>query len=359
MGGSHRSDAPIAARLKASRVPSASRPPLAGLHLRDLEYLVAVADHGHFGKAAEACAVSQPALSAQIAQLERRLGSRLFERQTRGITITPQGGLIVEQARRVITEARRLFDVAGAAQPRLTGEVAVGVIATLGPYLAPTLMRVMRETTPAARAVITEGLTTDLLAALRGGRLDVVLAAAPLPGAGLCAMPLFFEPFVLARRRSGGGADPQAPLDPDHLLLLEPGHCLRDQTLALCERLSRPGRGGGAVAHAASLETLRGLVAEGGGYAVLPVLAAVEDRRLSYAPIAGAAAEGAGRMVVAAWRGSDPRAGLLRRLAADIAAGPAVAARQGLPALRPAPAAPVPANDAVPLTPLAAEDPGD
>jgi len=247
------------------------------LSLRDLEYVVAIAEHGHFGRAADACGVSQPALSAQLKKLEERLGVRIFERGRR-VMVSEAGAAVVAQARTVLEEARKLLASAGGARGPLAGPLRLGLIATLGPYLLPRLLRPLRRAFPRLELYVREGLTAALLQELRGGALDAVVAAAPVRDPGLSAMPLFREPFLLAlpagHRLAAGRAPRAADLRPEEMVLLEEGHCLREQALELCprERRARAPR-----IQATSLETLRHMVAAGVGYSLMPELAARDD----------------------------------------------------------------------------------
>jgi LysR family transcriptional regulator, hydrogen peroxide-inducible genes activator len=280
---------------------------LAGLSLRDLEYLVAVADHRHFGHAAAACAVSQPALSGQIRKVEELLQVPLFERGRRRVVVTRRGEAVVRQARRVLAEARRLVDLAKGFEEPLAGPFALGAIATLGPYLFPHLLGPLRRRFPRAELVLSEARTAELLDALAAGDLDAALVSLPIRREGLSLAALFFEPFLLvhppdhplasSRPLTVGG------LAPDKLLLLEEGHCLRDQALALCGALGAQER-----RHATGLETLRHMVAAGAGYSIVPALAATPhamlDGMVRYTPFDEA---DAGRTVALVWRATDPR----------------------------------------------------
>jgi LysR family hydrogen peroxide-inducible transcriptional activator len=251
------------------------------LTLRDLEYLVSVADHEHFGKAAAACHVSQPALSAQIRKVEDIVAVQLFERSNRSVAITPQGRAVVAQARVVLEEARKIGEVAGKAQRPLTGSLRLGLIATVGPYLMPHLLPPLRKAFPKLDLYLREGLTEQLLGELKAGQLDAVIASDTFSDPTLRVLPLFFEPFVLAVPRGHplsskpriSGRD----LRGEEMILLEDGHCLRDQTLDIC-----PANRRGRIRQfqATSLETLRHLVATGSGYTLIPELAVREDRQL-------------------------------------------------------------------------------
>jgi LysR family hydrogen peroxide-inducible transcriptional activator len=281
---------------------------LSGLSLRDLEYLVAVAELRHFGQAAERCGVSQPALSMQIRKLEETLGLALFERGPKTVLVTAKGEVILTQARRVLLEARRLMALAQELDAPLSGPLTVGAIETLGPYLFPHMLRPLRRAFPRLELVLHEGRTYQLVEALRHGALDLVFLSLPVADPQIATAPLFFEPFVLAqpadRPVAADGAARIAELPRDGLLLLEDGHCLRDQALEVCGTL-----GLGGKRHSTSLETLRQMIAAGAGYSLFPRLATLGEASVgglvSYAGFDGTPP---GRMVGLAWRHSDPRA---------------------------------------------------
>ncbi len=246
---------------------------LAGLSLRDLEYLVALDHHRHFGRAATACAVSQPTLSAQIRKLEESLDVRIFERG-RSVLVTEAGTPIIAQARTVLTEARRLLDMARVGGEPLSGAFRLGVVSTLAPYVAPVILGLLRERYPSLRLVLREGLTTELVRALENGELDALLAAAPLREAELSELPVFWEGFVLAVPREHGLATAPQVRSSDiraaELILLTEGHCLREQVLAaLPDTRSAAGSG----QQAAGLETPRGMIGAGMGVSLFPQLA--------------------------------------------------------------------------------------
>jgi LysR family transcriptional regulator, hydrogen peroxide-inducible genes activator len=281
---------------------------LAGLSLRDLEYAVAIADLQHFGRAAERCGVSQAGLSEQVRKLEALLGRPLFERTTRRIVVTPQGEALVGQAREVLGAARVLLEMARAQADPLSGRLRLGVIATLGPYYLPGLLWEVRTRFPSLELRLQEGLTDPLVRALQTGALDLVLLALPWPTDGIVVEPLFFEPFraivpaghPLAEQPRLGLGD----LAGDGLLLLEEGHCLREQALSLC-RLSRSGRD---ARFASSLEMLRHMIAAGEGHSLVPLLAARERVELDgLVRVREIDDPDVGRTVGLAWRGSDPR----------------------------------------------------
>ena len=250
--------------------------------LRDLEYLVSVAEHQHFGRAAEACHVSQPALSTQIRKVEDILGATLFERSNRRVVITSAGAAIAAQAMIVLEEARKIPALTKATDTPLTGPFRLGVIATLGPYLIPRILGPLRKQHPKLELLLKEGLTENLIQDLRKGSLDGVLAAPTFRKEGLRSIPLFTERFLLAASRSHPLATKKGlrtrDLKSDDMVLLEDGHCLRDQTMNICA----PGRRGNFKEfHATSLETLRHLVASGFGYSLMPQLAVDSDSHLS------------------------------------------------------------------------------
>lgn len=302
------------------------------MNLRDLRYLVAVADHRHFGKAAAACAVSQPTLSAQLKKLEDYLGQPLFERTNKHVETTPIGRAVIARARNALAEVDAILEITrrGGGAP-LTGPFRLGVIPTLGPYLLPWLVPALNAAAPMVVLVVHEDVTTALLDQLRHHRLDAALVALPIADeGGIATRPLFDEPFrfvcpashPLAGATSVGAAD----LAADDLLLLNEGHCLRDHALALCRG---SGREAPADFRASSLETLRQMVAAGMGSTLFPVLA-LEGR-----PVPGTVAlpldPAATRRIALAWRESYPVEADIDALAAVVraAAPPAVTAVAG------------------------------
>jgi LysR family hydrogen peroxide-inducible transcriptional activator len=291
---------------------------LNSLSLRDLEYAVAVAEERHFGRAATRCHVSQPALSTQVKKLEAALGVRLFERTPRGVIVTESGSSLIRQARRTLDEGRRLIELA-ASGDRLSGTLRVDAIATLGPYIAPHILKPLRSRFPEVEFVLREGRTEEIVAALSAGETDLALISTPIHSDGLTLVPLFEEPFVAIHPAEMGLPERAlsiGDLDTHHLILLEEGHCLRDQTLSLCRRAA-----GGHQRHATSLETLRHMVAAGAGCSLLPALAAGDHESFGglvrYAPIRDSRAF---RVVALAFRSTDPRADRYRTIAATIRA---------------------------------------
>lgn len=267
---------------------------LAGLSFRDLEYVVAVAENLHFGRAALACSVSQPTLSAQIKKLEEYLGFEIFERANRSVLLTERGQGAVAQARIILAEGRRLMEQAQASGEPLSGTFRLGVLSTLGPYLLPLLLKPLREAFPKLRLLISEGLTWPLVQQLEAGSLDAILASSPVREAELSELPVFFESFVLAVPRDHALATVPAVAQGDvlaeALILLNDGHCLRDHVLGLWPARDR-GLRSGDPQQASSLETLRQMVGAGIGVAVMPRLAvavgALLDDMVAYRRFSG------------------------------------------------------------------------
>ncbi|KFN43361.1 DNA-binding transcriptional regulator OxyR [Arenimonas oryziterrae] len=244
------------------------------MNLRDLRYLIALADLRHFGRAADACHVSQPTLSTQIRKLEDELGVALVERAPRQVMLTPAGKDIVERARRVLAEVEQMRETARRTADPEAGSVRLGMFPTLGPYLLPHVVSDIRLRFPRLELLLVEEKTEVLLTMLRAGRLDAAVLALPLHDDGLEIDYLFEEPFVLALPNAHPLANRHnlrlADLSDQHLLLLEDGHCLRDQALEVCQ-LAGAGEKDGF--RATSLETLRQMVAAGVGLTLLPMLA--------------------------------------------------------------------------------------
>lgn len=283
-----------------------------------LRYLVAAADHLHFGRAAAAARVSQPSLSTLVAQWERRMGCTVFERTRGGVRLTPAGERVVAAARSALAAIAAVEQAAAEARPPFFGPLRLGVIPTVGPYALPAVTAALERSFPELEVPIREATTAELLAALEVGRLDVALLAL-LPGmeGRLAVDALYDEPFLAAlprhHRLAGQERIDPAELAGERLLLLDEGHCLREQALAVCSR--RNDGHGGADYRATSLETLRQIVAGGAGVTLLPALAAADgDRRLALLPLAG----DPGRTVALVWRQGDPRDAAYRLLAPPI-----------------------------------------
>jgi len=274
--------------------------------LQELRYVVAVADHGHFGRAAVACNVGQPTLSTQVKKLEQQLGVILFERTTQTVRVTAIGAEIVDRARRVLAEVEAIGRVGRALSKPLTGAFNLGVIPTLGPYLLPWLVPALKSSYPELRLVVREDLTAPLLDRLGAHRLDAVLVALPVREAGIEALPVFDEPFRFAEQRGRPSAQPgvmsETELCGQHLLLLTEGNCLRDQALAIC---GTAGSSEDGDFRATSLETILQMVATGLGSTLLPAMACDGEgaRCLATRPLAPAAY----RRIGLAWRRGSSR----------------------------------------------------
>jgi len=244
------------------------------MNLRDLRYLVAVADTRHFGKAADKCFVSQPTLSAQIKKLENYLGVQLIERQPRKVTLTETGEKIVPLARRMLQESDEIISLARNEHDPLSGKINVALIPTIGPYLLPLMMRRLRKQLPQLKVMLYEYQTEPLLAKLRAGEIELGILALPVPLDGLESAHLYDEPFTVAMPANHPLAKRAAlkldDLSGEDLLLLEDGHCLRDQALEVCSRIDVKEN---EDYRATSLETLRQMVAAGLGVTLLPQLA--------------------------------------------------------------------------------------
>jgi LysR family hydrogen peroxide-inducible transcriptional activator len=287
----------------------------------ELRYLVAVANERSFGRAAQRCHVSQPALSVAIQKLEDELGTRLFERGKSEVTVTPIGARIAEQAQRVLEEMTRIGELAQAGRNPLAGPLKLGVIHTVGPYLLPDLIPALHEIAPQMPLDIEENLTENLEVALRTGGIDAAILALPFAPAGIATELLYEEPFAVVVPRSHKWAKRKcvAPdeLAAEHMILLNVGHCFRDQVLDACPELNRTGR---QVTRTNSLETARNMVASGLGVSVLPrdALTTKYHSRL-VVPVAFAAPAPSRRIAVA-WRRSFPRPGAIAAIRAAVAA---------------------------------------
>jgi LysR family hydrogen peroxide-inducible transcriptional activator len=244
------------------------------MNLRDLRYLVALADTRHFGRAAQRCHVSQPTLSAQIKKLENYLGVQLLERHPRRVALTDTGNKIVPLARRMLQESDEIISLARNEHDPLAGRLNVALIPTIGPYLLPLVTRRLRKKLPRLKLMLYEHRTEPLLEKLRAGDIDLGILALPVPLDGLDSRELYVEPFTLAVPNTSPIAKKSyvklEDLTDETLLLLEDGHCLRDQALDVCSRVDVRESDD---YRATSLETLRQMVAAGLGVTLLPELA--------------------------------------------------------------------------------------
>jgi LysR family hydrogen peroxide-inducible transcriptional activator len=290
--------------------------------LTELRYIVALARERHFGRAAEKCFVAQPTLSVAVKKLEEELGVILFERGQSEVSVTPAGEPIVRQAEKVLAEAARVRELADTAGDPLAGPLRIGAIYTIGPYLLPRLVPLLRARAPKMPLMIQENFTHKLIETLKSGELDVAVLALPVEEPGLVAQPVYDEMF----RALVPAGHPWAKLKAvevgrlldEQLLMLGRGNCFRDQVLDLC---TRAGAGGPQVLEGSSLETIRLMVASGVGVTVMPASAVdglpKDDPLLRARPFVEPAPM---RRVGMVWRASFPRhqaIDLLRRALLD------------------------------------------
>jgi LysR family hydrogen peroxide-inducible transcriptional activator len=290
------------------------------MNLRDLKYIIAVAETHHFGRAAERCFVSQPTLSGQIKKLEDELGIAIFERTNRSVEITPVGEEVVSHARQIIEQSDVIRQLAQAHQDPLSGPLRIGAIPTLSPYLMPLILMPLKKQHPKMRLILSEELTDTLLERLTNYEIDAALLATPVDEPELESLPLFDEPFWVAFPRKHPFYTREKitlrDLDNENLLLLAEGHCLAEQAMEVCHIKEREDQGEMADLRAASLETLIQLVAAGFGITLLPALA----MRGSWATGSGVIAQplsikDASRRVSLVYRQSFPRRAALEALA--------------------------------------------
>ncbi len=300
--------------------------------LKQLRYFEALARHGHFGKAAEACAISQPALSMQIKEMEEVLGASLFERGARQIRLTHFGEVAAERARDILRATEELGDLARASRERLVGRLRIGVIPTVAPYLLPSVVGALTRSYPELDIHVRETVTPNLIDELDEGRLDTAIVALPVSEGTLAETALFSERFVLVRSaREANAPMPSADsLREMRLLLLEEGHCFRDQALSFCNLQSGPPR---EVLDASSLSTLVQMVSAGMGVTLIPEMAVPVETRSASVAISRFEAPEPTRTIGMVWRRSSPLAGQLTEIA-DIVRQSA----EGLTALRDQPA---------------------
>lgn len=280
---------------------------MANFTIKQLKYFEALAQHRHFGRAAEASAISQPALSVQIKELEQALGTQLFERTARQVRLTSFGEALLHRVRDILRSIDELGDFARAAQGNLTGRFRLGVIPTIAPYLLPRLIGDLTRSHPGLELHVRETLTPRLVQELVQGQLDTAIVALPVSEPALTEVPLFSENFLLVRPKAEAGLPPphQSDLRAMRLLLLEEGHCFRDQTLSFCNAPSAMPRDG---LDGSSLSTLVQMVGAGIGVTLIPEMAAgVETRSANVCCTAFSGAQ-PGRTVGMVWRRSNPLA---------------------------------------------------
>ncbi|BET25351.1 LysR family hydrogen peroxide-inducible transcriptional activator [Limnobacter thiooxidans] len=283
--------------------------------LTELKYIVALAREKHFGRAADACFVSQPTLSVAIKKLEEELNVSLFERGSNEVSLTPVGERVVVQAQRVLEEASAIKAIAQQGMDPLAGPLRVGVIYTIGPYLLPGLVSSMIEKVPTMPLVLQENFTVRLLELLKQGEIDVAVLALPINESGFVIQPLYDEPFIVALPKSHRWAQETTirsdDLRGENMLLLGAGHCFRDQVLGVCPELSRFSQSSEGIQRTfegSSLETIRHMVASGVGITVLPSSSVPNpvpaESLLNYIPLAD---DDTRRTVALVWRKSFGR----------------------------------------------------
>ncbi len=281
--------------------------------LTELRYIVAVAREKHFGRAAEACFVSQPTLSVAIKKLEEELDVKLFERGAAEVSVTPLGEDIVRQAQSVIEQAAAIKVIAKRGKDPLSGPLRLGIIYTIGPYLLPELVKQAIERMPQMPLMLQENFTVKLLEMLRTGELDCAIMAEPFPDTGLAIAPLYDEPFLVAVPASHALAKRKRisaeELKQETMLLLGTGHCFRDHVLEVCPEFARFASDAEGIRKSfegSSLETIRYMVASGMGVTVVPRLSVPAERQehIRYIPFEAPVPT---RRVVLAWRRSFTR----------------------------------------------------
>jgi len=283
-----------------------------GMNLRDLKYLVAVADNKHFGKAAKISHVSQPALSMQVQKLESELGVQLLERTNKTVMVTEIGKDIVERARKIIQETEEIKAIAKTHQDPFAGRIRLGAFPTLAPYFFPTIVPKISKALPKLKLFLVEEKTEQLLDQLKNGTLDAAIIALPVHGEQLQTLPLFEDEFLLAVHAKHHLAErkhvDQSDLEGEPLLLLEEGHCLRNHALVVCSLMQT-----GEVQdfRATSLETLRQMVASSIGITLIPKIAVQKHKDISYIPFTAPAPS---RTIVLVWRKTSARGACFEKI---------------------------------------------
>ncbi|PLX39338.1 MAG: LysR family transcriptional regulator [Hyphomicrobiales bacterium] len=282
--------------------------------LKQLRYFDSLASEGHFKRAAELCAISQPALSMQIKELEDVLGAALFERSARQVRLTAFGEKIAGRVEEILRSVDELGDFARASRGLLSGSLRIGVIPTIAPYLLPTVIGNLRAAFEGVDIHVRETLTSKLVQELLDGRIDTAIVALPVSEPNLTEVALFTEDFVLVRPAADEGQPVPEPaaLRDMHLLLLEEGHCFRDQALTFCDLKPTPPRAG---LDGSSLSTLVQMVGAGIGVTLIPEMAVGVETRSAPVSIARFASPTPSRTVGMVWRKSNPLAEQLMQVA--------------------------------------------
>lgn len=288
------------------------------MNLRDLKYLVAVADNKHFGKAAEACFVAQPTLSMQFKKLEEFLGVKLAERTNKQVLMTPVGNQIVEIARTIISQADQIRQIAKQAHDPFGGEFKLGIIPTVAAYLLPKVLPKIRQAFPNLDVQVVEGQTHDITAQLHYGELDALILALPIEDDNFTEAELYREPFYMAVSTQHPYANrsqvTQDDLSGEQVLLLEDGHCLREQALTVCNMAGALER---TNFKASNLETLRQMVAANAGITLMPELAikGYESNDIAYVSFQKPVPY---RRIGLVWRSSSHRMSLMEQMVEDL-----------------------------------------
>ncbi len=286
------------------------------MNTRDLQYLVALSDHRHFGKAADACFVSQPALSMQIKKLEETLGVTLIERNNKSVMLTDAGIAITEQARHILNQIEEMRDFAKLTKDPLSGELKIGIIPTLAPYLLPLIIPPLAKEFPKISFFLIEEQTATLIEKLKAGKLDAAFLAHPVLETSFSSSLLFTEEFLLAVPITHPLAKRKTIMQNDlidqNVLLLDEGHCMREQTLSFCHKRKASET---QNFRATSLETLRHMVAAGNGITLIPKLAKLPNSHIAYIPFS---APKPTRSIGLYWRASSAKSTLLEKMATKI-----------------------------------------
>ena len=282
--------------------------------IRQLRYFDALARHGHFGRAADACSISQPALSVQIRELEETLGSTLFERLPRQVRLTTLGREFLKRAQDILRAVDELGDLVRAAQDQWVGQLRIGVIPTIAPYLLPSIVEQLTQSFSGVEIHVRETMTSNLIKELNEGRIDTAILALPISEPGLTEVALFEENFVLVRPK----ADRNKPvpnremLQELRLLLLEEGHCFRDQALSFCSVQPNQPR---ETLDGSSLSTLVQLVGAGLGVTLVPEMAIPVETRSAHVSLARFSDPQPTRTIGMLWRDTSPLAPQYHRIA--------------------------------------------
>lgn len=303
--------------------------------LRQLRYFDALARHAHFGRAADACAISQPALSMQIKEMEEALGGGLLERRARQVALTKLGEELLQRVRDILRSVDELGDFARASRDKLSGRLRVGMIPTIAPYLLPKVIENLARLHPELDIHVRETLTPKLIKEVAEGRLDTAIVALPVSEPSLTEIALFKENFLLVRpgEQEGTPVPSRETLREMKLLLLEEGHCFRDQALSFCNLQSSPPR---EMLDASSLSTLVQMVGAGIGVTLIPEMAVAVEMRSASVSVVRFKNPQPSRTIGMVWRKTSPLARQLVQISdvVCLAAGKTRGRRASAPALR-------------------------